>query len=207
MALKVIGAGFGRTGTLSLKGALEELGFGPCHHMAEVLGDPGQLALWAKAARGGRVDWDQVFNGYSSCVDWPSAYFWRELANHYPDAKVVLSIRDADAWYDSMKKTILRVLRHRDTIENPHIRATMNMGADILVHHFGTDLPERKQAIAGFNAHVEAVRTTIPANRLLEFDVRQGWAPLCAHLGVPIPDTPFPNLNDAAQFAALVGER
>ena len=102
MALEVIGAGFGRTGTESMKQALEILGLGPCHHMREVMSNPAQLALWRAAARGELPDWDEAFAGYRSAVDWPSAYFWRAVCAHYPEAKVLLTGRSAESWYESM---------------------------------------------------------------------------------------------------------
>jgi Sulfotransferase domain len=206
MGLSVIGAGFGRTGTLSLKGALEQLGFAPCHHMAEVLGNPEQLPHWQRAAQGEAVDWNRLFADYRASVDWPSAYFWRELAEAFPDAKVLLSTRDADAWYQSFSNTILNLVANIDRIENPHIRATIEMGGSLVgagVFDGRADDPEHAKMV--FRAHEEKVRMTIPAERLLVFDVREGWEPLCAFLGVPVPDTPFPRLNDAEQFKAMVG--
>ena len=125
MGLSVIGAGFGRTGTLSLKNALEQLGFAPCHHMAEVFANPQQLPFWQRASAGERVDWEECFAGYRASVDWPAAYFWRELAETYPDAKVVLSTRDVDAWYESFRATILALVGAMDRIGNPHIRAAV----------------------------------------------------------------------------------
>ena len=111
MALSVIGAGFGRTGTESMKLALETLGMGPCHHMKEVLANPEQVALWRSAAQGDLPDWEDAFAGYSSAVDWPAAYFWRELSEYYPDAKILLTVRSADSWYASMANTILKTLK------------------------------------------------------------------------------------------------
>ena len=110
MALSVIGAGFGRTGTESMKLALEALGLGPCHHMKEGLPNPEQISLWRAVARGEPADWDQIFEGYRSAVDWPAAHYWRELAAHYPDAKVVLTVRSPESWYASMENTILKVI-------------------------------------------------------------------------------------------------
>jgi len=118
----IIDVGFGRTGTMSLKLALEQLGFGPCHHMEEVLKDPGQAAQWAAAAEGEAVDWDAVFDGYRSTVDWPTTRFWREVVDHYPDAKVILTVRDPDRWYESISKTIHMILEGREKIENPAMR-------------------------------------------------------------------------------------
>ena len=129
MGLSVIGAGFGRTGTLSLKGALEQLGFGPCHHMAEVFDHPEQIPLWQQAAAGAAVNWDKLLAGYRSTVDWPSAYFWRELAETYPEAKVLLSTRDVDAWYASFSNTILKLIAAKDEISLPPVRAALEMGA------------------------------------------------------------------------------
>jgi len=206
VALAVIGAGFGRTGTLSLKAALEQLGFGPCHHMAEIFADPEQLTLWQAAARGDQVDWDEVLDGYRATVDWPSAYFWRELAAAYPTAKVVLSTRDPDSWYASFENTILRVVNAVDRIADPHIRATTEMGGRLVGEGvFGGRADDPEHAKAVYRAHHDEVREAIGAERLLTFDVRDGWQPLCEFLEVPAPQTPFPNLNDAEQFKALVG--
>lgn len=206
MGLSVIGAGFGRTGTLSLKGALEQLGFGPCHHMAEIFANPAQLPLWQRAAAGEPVDWDELLVGYRSTVDWPSAYFWRELAEAYPEAKVVLSTRDADAWYESFSNTILNLVGAMDKVADPHLRATIEMGGSLVglkVFDGRADDPEHAKAV--FRAHEARVREAIPAERLLVFDVREGWAPLCAFLKVPVPAGPFPRLNDTEQFKALIG--
>jgi hypothetical protein len=206
MGLLVIGAGFGRTGTLSLKGALEQLGFGPCHHMAEVFAHPEQIPLWQRAVSGADVDWDKLLAGYQATVDWPSAYFWRELAETYPEAKVLLSIRDAESWYASFSSTILKLIAAKESVTIPAIREALEMGAPLVstkVFSDRADDPEHAKAV--FRAHEEEVRRTIPADRLLVFDVRQGWEPLCAFLEVPVPDGPFPRLNDAEQFKTLTG--
>jgi len=206
MGLSVIGAGFGRTGTLSLKGALEQLGFGPCHHMAEVFAHPETIPFWQQAASGAAVDWDQGLAGYRATVDWPAAYFWRELAEFYPDAKVLLSTRDVDAWYASFSNTILKLIAAKDEITVPPVRAAVEMGEPLVCTKvFGDRADDPDHAKAVFRDHEEEVRRSIPAERLLVFDVREGWEPLCAFLGVPVPDGPFPRLNDAEQFKALVG--
>jgi hypothetical protein len=141
MALEVIGAGFGRTGTESMKQALEILGLGPCHHMKEVMSNPAQLALWRAAARGELPDWDEAFAGYCSAVDWPSAYFWREVSAHYPEAKVLLTVRSAESWYESMDRTILAVLRV-STDRN-------SIGLRLIARRvFGGRLDDRAHAIA-----------------------------------------------------------
>jgi len=206
MPLRVVGAGFGRTGTLSLKAALEELGFGPCHHMAEVFSNPAQLPHWQRIVTGGVPNWDEVFADYGACVDWPSAYYWRELAGHFSDAKVVLSTRDVEAWYDSFEETILRLMNATDRIPDPQIRASVEMGTVIVRDGvFGGEPENRARAIETFRAHRETVKRTIAPDRLLVFDVREGWEPLATFLGVEVPKGDFPRLNDADQFRALVG--
>ncbi len=201
MALQIVGAAFGRTGTNSLKLALEQLGFGPCHHMFEVRDHPEQLPYWQAAARGELPDWDDVFAGYRACVDWPSARFWREIAAHYPDAKVLLTLRDAESWLASVHGTIYPVIQAWPTREPGHFRDTMEMAEEIIVKQtFGGRLDDRDHALAVYRAHAEAVRRTIAPERLLAFDVKEGWAPLCAFLEVPVPDTPFPRTNTGEKF-------
>lgn len=200
MSLKIIGAGFGRTGTLSLKHALEHIGFGPCHHMEEVFEKPAQLTFWQAAAGGNPIDWDRVFDGYGSCVDWPSARYWRELADHFSDAKVILSMRDVDRWWESYAGTIRRVFKAYQESQNAHHRSVGAMAYRTIVDQTfgGDDSPEN--AKRAFLSHAETVRQTIPADRLLVFEVSAGWGPLCDFLGVPVPDRPFPRSNDRSAF-------
>ena len=202
MALEIIGAGFGRTGTNSLKLALEQLGFGPCHHMFEILENPALLPGWEAAANGEAVDWHQVFNGYRSQVDWPGARYWRELAATFPDAKVILTVREPQGWFDSVQATIWPVMEARGRHENAHMNALAEMAyRTIVVPIFGGRLNERDHAIRVFEAHIAEVQATIPADRLLTFDVAEGWQPLCDFLGVDVPDTPFPKTNTSQEFA------
>ena len=199
MGLRVIGAGFGRTGTLSLKLALEQLGFGPCHHMEEVLRNPAQLPFWQDAAAGRPVDWDAVFAGYEAMVDWPGCHYWRALAAHWPVAKVIVSVRPEEAWWDSFSATIGTLLGMRAQIPVPHIRATLEMGAAVIGQTF--DPPtDREAALAAYRQRTADVRAALPAGRVLVFDVAEGWAPLCAFLGVAIPDAPFPRTNSTEEF-------
>ena len=199
--LDVIGTGFGRTGTNSLKLALELLGFGPCHHMFEIRDHPEQLPLWESAAKGGEVDWDVVFAGYSSCVDWPAAHYWRELCCKYPNAKVLHSVRDEEKWITSVHNTILPTILNRDQLEEGPDRNRHNMSFDIILNQtFGGRLDDREHAINVFRAHNEEVSRSVPAERLLVYDVNQGWKPLCEFLGVSIPETPFPRQNTSADF-------
>ena len=201
MALQIVGAALGRTGTNSLKLALEQLGFGPCHHMYEVRDHPEQLPFWQAAARGELPDWDDVFADYRSCVDWPSARFWREIAAHYPDAKVLLTLRDADQWFDSVHATIYPSIRSWRGREPGHARDMMEMAEEIVVTQaFDGRLDDRDHALAVYRRHAEEVRDTIAPERLLAYDVSQGWEPLCAFLQVPVPDTPFPRINTGEEF-------
>lgn len=199
MALQVIGAGFGRTGTLSLKTALELLGFAPCHHMVEVIANPGQLPFWNRVAQGEQIDWDDVYGRYKATVDWPGCQFFAELANFYPDAKVVLSQRDAERWYDSMTRTILPNTAASMAPDHP-----MHHLARILVEGtFANDL-SRENVLATYERHSAEVRRVIPPERLLVFDVAEGWEPLCRFLGVPVPAEPFPRVNDQEEFQTYV---
>jgi hypothetical protein len=203
MALDIIGPGFGRTGTNSLKLALETLGFGPCHHMFEVRDNPEQLPAWQAAALGERVDWDRMFLGYRSQTDWPGARYWRELARHYPEAKVILTVRDPDAWFDSVQATIVPFLAARGQHPSPHVNAIAEMGHEAIVTQIFADrLTDRAHATRVFRDHVAEVQATIPPDRLLTFEVRQGWEPLCAFLGRDVPDQPFPKTNSSRQFGA-----
>jgi hypothetical protein len=201
MALEVIGPGFGRTGTNSLKIALEHLGFGPCHHMFEVRDRQSSLSDWEEAANGKPVDWDRVFQNYRSQVDWPGARYWRELSAHFPDAKVILTVRDPDDWFDSVQATIAPFIAARGKHGDPHVNAITEMAyKTIIVPLFDDRLSEREHAIRVFEDHIAEVQAMIPAERLLTLDLREGWKPLCAFLGVDVPDIPFPKTNSSRKF-------
>jgi len=206
MALKVVGAGFGRTGTLSLKNALEKLGFGPCYHMMEVFPRPEHVAMWHRLAFEHQMDWDEVFRGFNATVDWPAARWWHEIATHYPDARVLLSVRDPEAWYKSMSDTIYQPMKSplpKSVPESARLQREMTRKA-ILAETFDDRFEDKDHAIEVFKRHNQAVRDAIAPARLLEFDVREGWAPLCRFLDVPIPDEPFPRLNDTATTQAMI---
>jgi len=207
MALSVIGSGFGRTGTRSLKDALDLLGFGPCHHMEEVFPNPAQIDHWCAVARGEPVDWTAVFDGYGSQIDWPGAHVWRELAAAYPDAKVIHSVRPEDSWWNSFDGTIGKFLVVGDDIPLPPPVAMMGqaVGAIVGAQTFGGRAADRDHAIATYHAREAEVRAAIAPERLLVFDVAEGWEPLCAFLDVPVPDTPFPRTNDRDAFWAKLG--
>ena len=199
MGLKVIGAGVGRTGTYSLKLAINQLEFGPCHHMEEVLHNmPVQVPLWSAAAAGA-PEWSQIYDGYESAVDWPTACFYRELLREYPSAKFILTERDPERWADSFGATIYKLLAGRDEAP-PEMRAWLDMAGDVIAK---TGFPpglDRNALVDAFIAHTDAVKETIPASQLLVFEVRQGWEPLCNFLGAPIPATEFPRTNHREEF-------
>jgi hypothetical protein len=198
--MDVIGAGFGRTGTLSLKVALEHLGFGPCMHMVPLLQDPATSALIRKAAEGDVDSLDVALEGYRATVDWPMAYFWRDLADRYPAAKVILTVRDPGKWYESADKTIHAAANAgRETgMMDPDVMSMVD--ATVWDGTFQGRFADREAAIKRFQEHNEQVKREIPAERLLVFEVAQGWEPLCDFLGVPVPEIPFPRLNDTVAF-------
>jgi hypothetical protein len=201
MTLKVIGAGFGRTGTMSMKQALERLGFGPCHHMEEVFANPDQVSYWEAAARGESVDWNEVFRNYNSAVDWPSAHFWRELTDFYPDAKVLLTSRSSESWWASFSETIGKVLNMSDEIPNPHLARVTRMAHELIANQtFNGKMLDRDVAIAAYEQRIADVKAKIPADRLLMFNFADGWAPLCEFLGCEIPEGEFPRSNSIKEF-------
>jgi len=201
MPLEIIGAGFGRTGTNSLRLALEHLGFGPCHHMHEVAADPRQVPIWEAAAQGRPMDWESVFAGYRSQVDWPGARYWRELASAFPQARIILTVRPPEDWFRSFAATVAPELLGPPSSPDPVAVARRHMQRETIAQQvFGGRPMDRAHAIAVFRNHIEQVRQSVPAERLLIFEVTQGWDPLCAFLGVRAPDTPFPRTNDAREF-------
>ena len=216
--LLVIGTGFGRTGTTSLRGALVRLGFAPCDHMDENFERPERFALWREAFQrkqvGEQIDWRPLLADYRAIVDWPGAYFWRELTAAHPQAKVILTLRDPDRWYASTLATIYNFrtrVREDDSPSErvrllllrygmPSMREGLQFIDDLIWQAtFDGRVREREYALRVFHEHNQAVQATIPADRLLVFDVKQGWEPLCQFLGVPVPaGEPFPHLSDTS---------
>jgi sulfotransferase family protein len=208
--VKIIGAGFGRTGTASLKAALEHLGFGPCYHMLGVIEQPDRMHAWDRALDGEISDWESVLGGFNSTVDWPGCTFWRELLDAYPDAKVVLTVRDPERWYESTYDTIYQL--------NPDAQSDVNEDHDLAVKvwptvnriiwdgTFGGRFEDREHAIDVFEKHNAEVRRVVPADRLLVFQVSEGWQPLCDFLGVPVPAEEFPKVNSRTSLRDLVGQ-
>lgn len=197
MTLALIGAGFGRTGTESMKLALEQLGLGPCHHMKEVLANPEQLEIWRAIARGDPPDWEAAFAGYGSAVDWPSAFFWRELSEVYPKAKIILTVRSSKSWHKSMSNTIFKVL---DASTDPE-----SIGLKLIAERvFGGRFLDPDHAIAVYEKNNADVQAAFDDDRLLVYHLGDGWEPLCRFLDRPVPDTPFPRSNSTAEFTEMM---
>ncbi|MEZ5985909.1 MAG: sulfotransferase [Hyphomonas sp.] len=198
MTLKVISVGFGRTGTMSLKLALDQLGYWPCHHMIEVIENTDrQVLLWSDALAG-KPDFDAIYDGYAAAVDWPTAAFWKEVADYFPEAKIILSTRSPESWYDSISQTILASLWAPDTWP-PQAVAWFRMVEKVIERSLG-DARQKDDLIAAFIAHDVAVKATIPPERLLVHEAKDGWEPLCAFLGVPVPFEPYPRANTKDEF-------
>ena len=197
--MKVIGAGVGRTGTYSLKLALNELGFGPTHHMEEVLHHmPAQVPLWDAAVKG-KADWEAIYKGYPSAVDWPTAGFFRELHKAYPQAKFVLTVRSPESWAESFSETIYKLLAASDKAPEP-MRDWLAMAKAVIAKTGFPDGLTVQDLTRAFTAHVDAVKREIPAAQLLVYQVKEGWEPLCAFLKVPVPSTPYPRTNNREEF-------
>jgi hypothetical protein len=202
MALRVVGAGLGRTGTNSLKLALEELLGGRCYHMLEAIQRPADTAVWKAALRGERVKWEVLLSEYVGTVDWPACALWREVAAANPDAIVLLSTRgSAEEWWESFSKTIVATLSQPVPAgeEDWAERRTMTLA---LMERLDPAWRERDAAMAAYDRHNETVRTAAPSDRLAEWQPGDGWEPICAALGVSVPRKPFPHTNTAAQFRA-----
>lgn len=197
MTIRVLGAAFGRTGTDSMREALDMLGFGPCHHMREVNANEEQKRLWRALVRGVAPDWEQLFAGYQSCVDWPSAYYWRELISVYPKAKVILTYRTPESWWASFEQTILAGMQASTDAESLGLALVRDKV-------FGGRPEDRAHAIAVYEANVNAVKATVPPDRLLIHNLGDGWEPLCAHLGVPVPAEAYPSRNSASEFQRTI---
>lgn len=208
MGLKIVGTGFGRTGTKSLKAALEFLGFGPCYHMSELHDNPAHLVYWREAMVSGETAWESLFEGYDSCVDWPATYYWRSLVEFYPDAKVLLSVRDAEAWVKSIQATIFPALRSVSNMPPGEQRDRREMTYEIIARRtFDERLDDHDHLISVFQRHAEDVQSIVSKDRLLTYDVAEGWGPLCGFLGVEVPEDPFPFTNTTVEFQERARER
>lgn len=216
MALKVIGTGLGRTGTYSLKVALEQLGFGKCYHMAELFQHPEGVVYFEKAEKREEVDWDGLFEGYDCAVDYPVARYYKQLIAKYPEAKIIHTIRDPESWYQSASQTIIwaskpslgRVLKMMFKLPfAPELRKQMpvlKFDGKLIDWEFGKDYKNKEKVIERYNQRNKEVINTVPKERLLVLDMKKGWGPLCEFLGVPMPDMPFPVTNSKDEFISRI---
>ena len=206
MALQVVGAGLGRTGTNSLKLALERLLGGPCYHMFELAQRPAETPAWEAAVRDQVVDWDSLLREYVATVDWPAAAFWREIWAANPDAIVLLSRRDSpETWWRSMERTIIPTVSGALAPDDPATARRRAMIVEMLSERFTPGWRERDAAITAYERHNQEVRDSVPGGRLLEWQPSDGWQPICAALGLAVPDEPFPRENTTADFRARAG--
>lgn len=209
MPLDIIGAGFGRTGTNSLRIALNLLGTGPCYHMHEVKNNPGHKTMWNRVANGSSPDWEQMFANYRAAVDWPVTHYWDQLADRYPKARVILTVRDPETWYTSFSRTIYRAI-HLPELEDIseedrlHRQTVFKIIAE---ETFSGKSEDRAHAISVFNQRIENVIAAVDPDRLLVYDVADGWEPLCRFLGVAVPDAAFPKTNSTREFISQSPDR
>lgn len=211
--LCIIGAGLGRTGTASMREALEILGFGPCYHMREVVRDDNKVKMWDTIGLGETPEWNHVFENYQSTMDHPAAGYWEELMQYYPDAKVILTIREPEKWWVSFYDTICpaswtwSLLLQLTFVSNIQFRRMCRNCIWIPLFGSVACARDRRKAMQVFQQHNERVQQTVPKERLLVMNVKEGWEPLCSFLQCSIPDGPFPNVNDSARFQKMVAER
>ena len=200
MTLKVIGTGFGRTGTDSMRKALNILGVGPTHHMHEMAGNAPARESWINLVNGAQPNWELLFNGYNACVDWPSAYYWREIIEQYPQAKVLLTMRSAESWWKSFEATILRHIQSKD---DPDGFAQRLIAEQV----FNGRADDRDFAIEVYNRNVEDVLSTVSADRLLVHNLGDGWEPLCRWLDLPLPEMEYPKGNTTKDFVQSLNKK
>lgn len=213
MPIKVIGLGMGRTGTSSLKLALEQLGYGPCYHMEELIKNPADVRFWHELDKHGDTDWASLFSNYQSAVDFPAIGYYKDILRVYPDAKIILTMRDEQSWYNSAIKTILNAEpgfldKLKMSIKlpfSPHMRnliQVFKLSKKFWLKNVGTQYKDEAVAIDFYRQWNEKIRQEFPAANLLVYNVKEGWPPLCQYLEVPVPDTPFPKTNSRQDFEA-----
>ena len=199
LALKIIGAGLGRTGTASLKVALEALDLGRCYHMTEVMQNPDCMQDWIDAANG-NPNWDKIFRDYGATVDYPACSFWKELADYYPEAKVILTVRDAGSWFDSTNETILSAELRKFLKNSPWGHMMQKTIWDTLDNR----MQDRDFMVSYFDKRTAEIQSAFPAERLLVYHVKEGWEPLCAFLDIPVPDMDYPRINSRDETKELL---
>ncbi len=204
MTLRLVGAGLPRTGTTSLKAALEQLLGGRCYHMVEVFARPDDVPVWQEAVDGGEPDWEQLFAEYEATVDWPASAFWGQLTMAFPEAFVLLSERSSpETWWHSADRTVLQAFRRPGG--GPGSAAWDKMAQGLVTNWLGEHWDDQALAMAAYERHNAQVRATVPADRLIEWQPGDDWGPLCAALDLPIPDEPFPHRNTTKEFREMAG--
>lgn len=202
MSLKVIGAGMGRTGTMSLKLALERIGFGPCYHGSDLVSKPADWPHWQDAIDGQLGHFEEIFRDYASVTDAPGWFFFRQLSDIYPDAKVILTVRDPDGWFESTQETVLSDRIGAMLTKAP--KPLFSIVHTMFLRRAGPRMHDRDYMIDWFERHNEDVCRAIKPERLLIYEAAQGWAPLCRFLGVPVPEEPFPRSNERKHLENIV---
>jgi len=203
--VKLIGAGLGRTGTASLKKALEILLDGPCYHMLEVMDRPQDVAVWRAALNGRQPDWSDFLKDYRASVDWPGTPFWQPLAQAFPEAPILLSTREnAQVWWQSASRTVFAA-GHLPAAQGSARAERLAMLKEMWSLTLTPDWDQPQAAMQAYEAHNQSVRQLAPAHRLFEWQPGQGWEPLCRALGLPVPGQPFPHLNTTDDFRRMLG--
>ena len=213
MTLKVIGAGMPRTGTSSLKVALSELGFDPCYQMLPLLSHPEQVNFWSSASKGQKMDWSELFRDYQATVDFPSYRYYDKLLEYYPKAKVILTVRDPEEWYESAFNTIYQVVKPQteqqffQTLKLPEsprkrkLEQIFNLvEKELWQKDFQGQFTDKQYAIEVFKQHVKQVKQKVPSKQLLVYQITEGWSSMCSFLDVTVPKATFPRLNEGATF-------
>jgi hypothetical protein len=211
MSIEIIGAGFGRTGTASLKIALEKLGYDKCYHMSELIQNPEKIGYWETLQKGGEPDWEDLFAGYKATVDFPGCLWYKQMMKKYPDAKVILTVRDPEKWYKSAYDTIyqagptgmkivLQVVALFSKKVNNMLRVFTFAQKTCWKEMFQDRFEDKQYAMDRFNKFNEEVMAYVPKEKLLIMNIQEGWEPLCKFLGKPVPAEAFPRVNDTEEF-------
>jgi len=204
MSLTIVGAGLGRTGTSSLQEALSIVLNGPVFHMGEVFANLDSVSAWHAAVDGAPTDWESLLAGYRATLDWPAVTCWREIAAVNPEALVLLSSRSsAEAWWNSVSNTLFAVL---DREFPPHLLPMRAMN-EAMFERLTPHWRDRDAAMAAYDAHNAAVRKEVPSDRLIDWQPRDGWEPICAALRIAVPARAFPHANRSEDFQRSVDER
>ena len=217
MSLKIIGAGLPRTGTTTLKRSLEILGYDKVYHMKVLLTNPDQYHLWDTLDKTNTTDWDTLYDGYQATVDFPCYPWYKEHMKRYPDAKVILTVRSFDGWYKSIYNTVWqagpqtvpqKLVMLFKLLRSPRLRKVVKCIKLVKKKTYAQLLEgkflDKANTERLFNEYIESVKAHVPAEKLLVYDVRDGWEPLCEFLGKPVPAEELPHLNKKENFKTML---